>query len=379
MALPSSSKPLRIALMGTRGIPARYGGFETFAEELSTRLVERGHAVTVYARRRFGATVGETTYRGVTIVTTPTVMHKYAETPLHAATSFLNLFGRAFDIVLLCNAANSPFAFLVKLRGLPLVINVDGIERRRSKWNAFGRMWYLLGEWCSVLFADRIVSDAHVIADYYRERFNTESSVIAYGAAPRALPPGETLAKFNLRPRQYILYVSRLEPENNALGVVQAYSAQNLAVPLVIVGDAPYASEYIAAVKSAAGPNVIFTGYQFGDAYHELQSNCLLYIQATEVGGTHPALVESMAHGNCVVANGTPENREVLGDAGEFYPVNDFNRLGQLLAELVGNPAILERHRHDARARAETLYRWDVITDRYEALFREVLEHAPQP
>ena len=112
MALPSSSKPLRIALMGTRGIPARYGGFETFAEELSTRLVERGHAVTVYARRRFGATVGETTYRGVSIVTTPTVMHKYAETPLHAATSFLNLFGRAFDIVLLCNAANSPFAFL---------------------------------------------------------------------------------------------------------------------------------------------------------------------------------------------------------------------------------------------------------------------------
>jgi glycosyltransferase involved in cell wall biosynthesis len=370
----SAPHPLRIALMGTRGIPARYGGFETFAEELSTRLVERGHAVTVYARCSFGEKAPPRTHRGVTVRSTPTLMHKYAETPLHAATSFLDLFRRTFDIVLLCNAANSPFAFLIKLRGLPLVINVDGIERRRSKWNALGKLWYLLGERCSVLFANRVVADAQVIADYYRERFHTTSSVIAYGASPRSLPPGETLATFNLRPRGYLLYVSRLEPENNALGVVQAYSARKFGVPLVIVGDAPYAGEYIAAVKKAAGPNVIFTGYQFGDAYHELQSNCLLYIQATEVGGTHPALVESMAHGNCVVANGTPENKEVLGDAGEFYPVNNFKALGEVLGRLVENPEAIERHRRNARIRAETLYRWEVITDRYEALFREILQ-----
>ena len=368
---PATKKPpLRIALMGTRGIPARYGGFETFAEELSTRLVERGHAVTVYARRRFFESAPERTYRGVTVVSTPTIMHKYTETPLHALTSFLNLFRRRFDIILLCNAANSPFAFLVNFRGIPLVINVDGIERRRSKWNMWGRLWYRLGEQCSVLFADRIVADARVIADYYKERFYTSSNVIAYGATARSIPPGPTLARFNLRPRGYLLYVSRLEPENNALGVVRAFAEKKFGIPLVVVGDAPYAGEYIAQVKAAADQNVIFTGYQFGDAYHELQSNCLLYIQATEVGGTHPALVESMAHGNCIVANGTPENREVLGDAGEFYPVNDFKALADIIARLVENPESIERFRGLARARADALYRWDRITDQYESLFR---------
>lgn len=370
MSPASKKSPLRIALMGTRGIPARYGGFETFAEELSTRLVERGHAVTVYARRRFFESAPVQTYRGVTVRSTPTIMHKYAETPLHALTSFLDLFRRRFDIVLLCNAANSPFAFLVNFRGIPLIINVDGIERRRSKWNRWGRLWYRIGEQCSVFFADRVVADARVIADYYREQFNTQSNVIAYGATARTLPPGETLSRFNLRPHGYLLYVSRLEPENNALGVVRAFTAKKFGIPLVVVGDAPYAGDYIAKVKAAADQNVIFTGYQFGDAYHELQSNCLLYIQATEVGGTHPALVESMAHGNCIVANGTPENREVLGEAGEFYPVNDFKALADIIARLVEEPSAIERYRGLAKARADSLYRWDRITDQYESLFR---------
>jgi glycosyltransferase involved in cell wall biosynthesis len=356
--------------MGTRGVPARYGGFETFAEELSTRLVARGHAVTVYARRKFFATCPPVTYRGVSVVATPTLMHKYTETPLHALTSFLDLFRRRhFDVVLLCNAANSPFAFLVRLRGLPLLINVDGIERRRAKWNALGRLWYRLGELASVAFASRIVADAEVIAAYYRERFNAPSTVIAYGASARPRPPGATLAEFNLKPRGYILYVSRLEPENNALGVVRAYEhAGHLGIPLVIVGDAPYAGDYIKAVRAAAGPNVIFTGYRFGEAYHELQSHCLLYIQATEVGGTHPALVESMAYGNCIIANGTPENREVLGDAGEFYPLNDFTALGTIIQRLVDSPETIARHRAAAEARATALYRWDTITDAYETL-----------
>lgn len=367
-----TARPLTIALLGTRGIPARYGGFETFAEELATRLVARGHTVTVYARRRFFEQREPLTYRGVRVVTTPTLMHKYTETPVHALTSFLDLFRRPRpDVALLCNAANSPFAFLIRLRGIPLIINVDGIERRRAKWNGFGRLWYRLGELASVLCADRIVADAHVIADYYRERYHADSTVIAYGATPVVRPPGSTLTEFNLTPRRYILYVSRLEPENNALGVVTAYGrAGELGVPLVVVGDAPYAGEYIAAVKAAAGPGVIFTGYRFGEAYHELQSHCLLYIQATEVGGTHPALVEAMAHGNCIVANGTPENREVLGEAGEFYPVNDFDALAALLRRLVASPETVERHRASARARAEALYRWDTITDAYEELCR---------
>ena len=160
---------MKIALLGTRGIPARYGGFETFADEISKELTSRGHSVTVYGRRPFfTASTLPSSIDGVGVRITPTIMHKYLETPLHALTSFLDLFTKKFDVVLLCNAANSPFAWLGRLRGLPIAINVDGVERRRSKWNALGRIWYRLGELSSVLFGSAVVSDAHVIADYYR-------------------------------------------------------------------------------------------------------------------------------------------------------------------------------------------------------------------
>jgi glycosyltransferase involved in cell wall biosynthesis len=366
----SANKPqLKVAILGTRGIPARYGGFETFAEEISTRLVARGHEVTVYGRHPFFKREPlNSPYRGVSLLSCPTVMHKYLETPLHALTSFLDLFRRRFDAVLLCNAANSPFAWLVRLRGLPLYINVDGIERRRSKWNSLGRLWYKLGERCSVWFATRVVSDAEVIAQYYRETFGCESEVIAYGAEPKIRAAGEVLRQFNLKTDNYILYVSRLEPENNALGVIQAYNRSKVPLPLVVVGDAPYAAEYKSKLRAEAGPGVIFTGFQFGAAYQELRSNCYLYVQATEVGGTHPALVEAMAYGNCVVANDTPEHREVLANVGEYYAFNDFDALGDIIKKLVANPVGVRELGELARKRAQEHFSWDSITDKYERL-----------
>ncbi|NDC38439.1 MAG: DUF1972 domain-containing protein [Proteobacteria bacterium] len=362
-------KKLRIALLGTRGIPARYGGFETFAEEISRILVRRGHFVTVYGRRAFfSKAVSASVIDGVEVRTTPTIMRKYLETPLHAATSFGDLFRSSFDVVLLCNAANSPLAWLGRLRGIPVAINVDGIERRRSKWNAAGRLWYRLGEISSVLFANRIVSDAEVISRYYRESYGAASEVIAYGAKAQHRPVGEVLARFGLTSRGYILYVSRLEPENNALGVVQAYRKSGVSVPLVIVGDAPYAADYIARVKAEAPPGVLFTGYQFGESYHELQSHAQLYIQATEVGGTHPALIEAMAYGNCVLANGTPENLEVLGGAGEYYWRNDFDHLAKRLQCLTADPERRRQFGEAARRRAEERFSWEAIADQYERL-----------
>jgi len=367
------SGSLRIALLGTRGIPASYGGFETFAEELSGRLVERGHSVTVYARRRFFRPKATLTYLGVEVRYIPTVMHKYFETPLHSLLCFLDLFRRQFDVVLLCNAANSPFAWLVRLRGLPIAINVDGIERLRSKWNSLGRAWYRLGEWCSVKFASRIISDAKVIQDYYAERYMASSTVIAYGATVIRREPGAIHKQFVLTPRKYILYVSRLEPENNALGVIQAYNALGTDIPLVIVGDAPYAKEYQQKLRAEAGPGVIFAGFQFGESYQELQSNCMFYIQATEVGGTHPALVEAMSYGNCVIVNGTPENLEVLGDAGKSYPKNDFEQLTRRMQELVdSSEQEREELRRRARARAEQHYSWEKVTSQYLKLFGEL-------
>lgn len=365
---------MRIAIAGTRGIPARYGGFETFAEELSTRLKQRGHSVVVYGRRSFfkdDPDIKE--YEGVKLRYAPTIMSKYFETVVASFSTFFSMKRREFDIVLLCNAANSPVSWIGRLKGIPILINVDGVERKRAKWNSFGKLWYKLGELSTLCFASRIISDAEVIAQYYRDTYNAETEVIAYGASAQKIPPGEVLKKFNLSTRNYILYVSRLEPENNALGVIRAYNASGLHLPLVIVGDAPYADEYKKQLHAEAGPGVVFTGYQFGDAYHELQSNCSLYIQATEVGGTHPALIEAMAHGNVIIANGTPENREVLNNCGEFYPVNDFVTLSQIMKSLLSAPAQQEQLRVLAKLRAETLYSWERITDQYEELFNNLI------
>lgn len=365
---------MHIAILGTRGIPASYGGFETFAEELSRLLVRRGHQVTVFGRCPFGERREPQLVHGVVVRYAPTIFSKHLETPLAAITSLLAVRRLRVDVVLLCNAANSPFAWLAKLRSPPLAINVDGIERKRSKWGLAGRSWYRLGERCSVWFADRIIADADVIAAYYRDRFGVEPACIAYGARGEHRDAGETLAQFGLKTREYLLYVSRFEPENNALGVVEAYEKSGVTLPLVMVGDAPYAREYIAQVHRAAGSRVVFTGYQFGDAYHELQSHAYAYIQATEVGGTHPALIESMAHGNAIIANEVPEHTEVLGDAGLYYARNDFGHLSRQMAEVVSNASLVERLRGAAVARATAQYGWEQVADQYERLFRELVE-----
>jgi glycosyltransferase involved in cell wall biosynthesis len=373
------AKPMKIAIMGTRGVPARYGGFETFAEQLGLRLVARGYDVTVYGRTfSWSDSFSRGMYCGMQTVKLPTIAHKYGETPVHAITSALYaacrcISGDRYDVALVCNAANSPFTWILRAVGIPVATNVDGIERNRAKWNALGRLWYRLGELSSVLFSSRVIADAEVIAAYYKEAFHCPTTVIAYGAEAVRHPPGEMLATFNLTARQYLLYVSRLEPENNALGVIQAYKKSGVSLPLVIVGDAPYAAAYKEDLKrEAASSNVIFTGFQFGKSYQELQSNAYAFIQATEVGGTHPALVEAMAYGNAVLVNGTPENREVVGDVGLVYEKNDFDELARLMKQIVADQALCETQRQQSLLRVADRYSWEAITDRYERVFDEL-------
>jgi glycosyltransferase involved in cell wall biosynthesis len=266
---------------------------------------------------------------------------------------------------------------------VPLVINVDGIERNRAKWNWAGKAWYLLGEHCSVWFATRVVSDAKVIAEYYLNTYGVDSTVIPYGVHPVRRPPGATLGQFGLRKGRYILYVSRLEPENNALGVIQAYKMLKTDMPLVIVGDAPYADDYKRKLREeATGLNVVFTGYQFGDAYQEFQSNCYVYIQATEVGGTHPALIESMSYGNCVISNGTPENIEVVGDAGLVFEKNNFADLSKLLSGVLESPERVAELGKRASERVTQHYSWDSVVSRYEELIGSLIagkNGSPEP
>jgi glycosyltransferase involved in cell wall biosynthesis len=366
---------MKIAIMGTRGVPAAYGGFETFAEELGARLVDRGHVVTVYGRRHVVPT-GLREYRGMQLRVLPTIRHKYLDTVVHTFLSVLDGLPRHFDVVLICNNANAPFALVPRLTGARVVLNVDGLEWQRGKWNRLGRWYYQACAQIAPRLPIVLVSDARVIADYYRTRFGKRTVYIPYGTDARRLPPGETLARFGLTAGRYILYVSRLEPENNAHVAIDGYrragGLAKLGVPLVLVGDAPYASAYKASLERLAAetPGVVLTGYVFGDGYAELQSGAMVYVQATEVGGTHPALVEAMGRGCAIVANDVPEHREVLAGAGRYYRRNDPAALADELRLLVADESARSTLSAAAAAHAAAAFSWDAVTGAYETLFQ---------
>jgi glycosyltransferase involved in cell wall biosynthesis len=356
---------MKIAILGTRGIPANYGGFETFAEQLGKRLAARGHQVTVYGRKHYSTTQARS-YNGVELVILPTIKHKYFDTVVHTFLSVLHATLKNYDVILICNAANSIFACLPRLLGTPTLVNVDGLERKRKKWNWVGQTYYLIAEWLSTFLPSAIVTDAQVIQDYYATRYKKASAMIAYGAevARRAAP--EKLFRFGLKPNQYVLYVSRLEPENNAHLVIESYLNVKTDMPLVIVGGAPYAEEYISRLKSTRDPRVKFLGFVFGEDYRALQQNAYCYVHATEVGGTHPALIEAMGAGNCALTLNTPENSEVIGDAGIIY--NSVDDLTNQLQEVIDHPSRIGEYRSRAMARVIQFYNWEQITDQYEEL-----------
>jgi glycosyltransferase involved in cell wall biosynthesis len=362
---------MNIAITGFRGIPARYGGFETFVEELAPRLAQKGHSVTVYGRSNI-IDYKERYYKGVRIILLPTISHKYLDTVFHTSLCILHSLFQKLDIIFLLNAANSFLAFLPRMTGKRVVINVDGIERKRKKWSIVGKLWYLSGEFFSVIFPDRIVSDARSIQDYYRRRYRKDSIYIPYGAYTTRVTSGEVLKRFGLRPQEYLLYVSRLEPENNAHIVIKAFEKIKSDKYLVVVGDAPHARKYIESLKKTKDRRVLFTGYVFGQGYRELQSHAYCYIHATEVGGTHPALVEAMGFGNCVIANGTAENIEVLGGCGLIYKKNDVKDLRGKIRFVINNPQIIHEYGERAQKRIGQQYNWDSIAHSYETLFREM-------
>jgi len=357
----------RVALVGSRGIPARYGGYETLFHELAPRLVARGFEVTVYGRSHY-ARPGLVRARGARLVVLPTLRTKHLDTPVHTLLSCLHAAGERYDAALVVNSANAIFLPLLSAAGVATVLNVDGIEKRRAKWGPFGRAVYALSERLACFLPDRLVTDAEVIRAHYRARYGAESTVVTYGVDATAGRGTRTLARLGLEPRRYVLYVSRFEPENNPHRVAEAYRLVAGDLPLVMVGGAPYAGEFIASFTRGADPRVRFPGPIYGRGYRQLLTHCAAYVHATEVGGTHPALVEALGHGAATLVHDTPENREVAGDAALYFRAEEPATLAAELGRLLASPGEAETLRRAAAARARARYDWEEIADRYARL-----------
>jgi glycosyltransferase involved in cell wall biosynthesis len=373
---------VKVAILGTRGIPASYSGFETAAEQLASRLSARGHDVVVYCRPHV-VDRSLRQYRGARLVHLPTIRNKYLDTFTHTLLSALHTARRERpDVALFFIAGNSPLCLITRAGGIPTVINVDGLDSDRSKWPGPAKAYLRFAERNAPRWADEALTDSHVVADVFERRYGRRIGVVPYGVQDPGHGGTQTLERLGLEPRKYVLFVGRLEPENNPHLLVEAFARipaeRARGMKLVVVGGAPYAGEYIRQVHRKGDPRVVFPGYVFGRGYWELQRHAYVFCAPTEVGGTHPVILEALAAGNCVLVNDHAPNVETVGDAGlTFSGARGVAALTAQLERLFDDPRLVERYRRRARERARR-YSWDAVTDQYEALLLRVCErHRP--
>lgn len=362
---------MRIAMVGTRGVPARYGGFETCVEQVGLRLAEAGHDVVVYCRRPgAGDAAPLTEYCGMELVHLPALRRKVFETLSHTAASAAHLMTHPVDVALVFNAANAPFVPVLRARGIPVATHVDGLEWKRSKWQGAGRRYYRLAESMAVRWSDALIADAQGIADYYRAEFGAATELIAYGAPIVAADRPELLDRLGLEANRYHLVVARFEPENNVDVIVDGYRRSFAKYPLVVVGSAPYADAYTTRVHGVADERVRFLGGVWDqDLLDQLYANCTTYLHGHSVGGTNPSLLRAIGAGAATTAFDVVFNREVLGETGRF-----FRTAADVTAEIEqaeAAPDDTERRGRSAQRSAHH-YNWDDVAARYEALCRRL-------
>lgn len=361
---------MRIAMIGTRGVPARYGGFETAVEEIGARLVEAGHEVRVYCR---GAERKVPEHRGMTLVHLPAVRHKVMETLSHTALSVAHLLARRTDVALVFNAANAPLLPLVRLARIPVATHVDGLEWKRAKWDGAGRRYYLVCERLAVRWSDDLIADAKAIQDYYRERYRVPSVMIPYGAPIQDSYDEALLTQHGYQPGGYHLVVARFEPENHVHLILEGYTRSKATLPLVVVGSAPYAEEYsrrIAALAAADDRIKLVGGVWDQDLLDALYAGCATYLHGHSVGGTNPSLLRAMGAGAPVVAFDVVFTREVLGSAGAFFA--DADQVAAAVEAAEEQPGVERARGAAGRERARSEYTWDDVAARYEKLCHDL-------
>lgn len=365
---------MRVAMMGTRGVPAHYGGFETAIEEIGRRLVDRGHSVTVYCRRPADGEPVPARYLGMDLVTLPALRSKSLETLSHTAISTLHLLTREkHDAVLLFNSANSVFVPPIRLRRIPVAVHVDGLEWKRSKWSGAGQRYYRMAESLSVRWADALIADAQGIADYYRAEFGATTEMIAYGAPILNDQDDDRVRDLGLLPGGFHLVVARFEPENNIEMIVRGYCASDATHPLVVVGSAPYNDSYTRSLDEIVrgDERVKLLGAVWDQQQlDQLYSHATTYLHGHSVGGTNPSLLRAMGAGAAVSAFDVTFNREVLGPKGWFF--GDEADVAELVEAAESDPSVTLGYGDGCRERASLLYRWDDVTDGYESLINKL-------
>ncbi len=370
----SENGRLKIALIGTRGVPAQYGGFETCVEEVGRRLAAKGHEVVVFCRPPDnGQHSALKSYRGMNLVHLPVIRKRSLETLAHTGLSVVHRALTDVDAAVVFNAANAPLLPVIRARGIPVATHVDGLEWRRGKWGPLGQRYYRVAEALAVRWSDALIADADGIADYYQNEFGAATEIISYGAPILQNPESDRLLEFNLRPKSYHLVVARFEPENHVLEIVRGYVESAANLPLVVVGSAPYADEYSDAVRSAADDRVqLLGGLWDQQQLDQLYAGALTYLHGHSVGGTNPSLLRAAGAGAATIAFDVVFNREVLRSSATAF-FTDPTTLSEAVEQAEAEPdRTLEQG--DQLQQAIRRYTWDEVAARYEELCHRLAE-----
>lgn len=365
----------RIAMVGTRGVPARYGGFETAVEEIGTRLARKGHNVTVFCR---GERTPSQHYEGMRLVHLPAVPYKTLETLSHTTLSVFHKATLTADVVFLFNAANAPLLSVLRAARRRTAVHVDGLESQRSKWGPTGKRYYSHMERLAVRWADALIADAKGIQDYYAGKYGASSIFIPYGAPILQEPAFARLGELSVSAGQYHLVVARFEPENHVDLAISGYIRSGATMPLIVVGSAPYSHNYVQQLQAlAAGHEAVrMVGPVWDqDLLDALYAGAITYIHGHSVGGTNPSLLRAMGAGAPVAAYDVSFNREVLGNSGVYW--RDAGSLAAHLLAAERDPLTSARGRA-GRDRAAALYTWDSVADDYERLAQALMDSRPR-
>ena len=364
---------MKIALIGSRGIPAHYGGFETCAEELSKRLVKKGHEVWVYGRSGYYPEKLKE-YEGVKLAYFPAFKMKALDTLSHTFLSLIHALFKKYDVILVFNYANSPLLILHRWLGKNVILHLDGLEWSREKWKGLGEKYFKFAEWLATKLSLDLIADSQSIRDYYGEKYGRSAHFIPYGADLQYSREKHLIEKFGLEPQGYFLQITRFEPENNPLLSIRAFQGLETKKRLVLVGGIQYKTEYSEAIFATKTPQISLLGSIYDKRIlGELLCNCYAYIHGNEVGGTNPALLQAMASGCFVISRDVPFNREVLQDAGIYFQ-KDVGDLIEKISWALHRPDEIKRKGEEGRDIIKRSYSWEKVVDEYERLFESVLQ-----
>jgi glycosyltransferase involved in cell wall biosynthesis len=365
---------MKIAIIGSRGYPYVYSGYETFVKELSERIVHEGCEVTVYCHKNLFTSYPESV-KGIKLVYLWTIEKKSLSQFVHSFQAMLHACFCNYDIVLVVNSANGPFGIFTKVFGIRTAINVDGLEWLRPKWKGLGAKYFYWASKLSTKLYDQVITDSFEMQKIYQREFGADSAVIAYGATIRESKNPELIQRWGLQKDDYYLIVGRLVPDNNADVIIREFVKSDSRKKLVVIGDVPYNDAYAQRVKSMEDPRLIFTGYvSNGDELAEFYHNCFAYFHGHEFGGTNPTMLKALAYGCAIIALNTVFNHEMLNgnEYGLFFDKSP-GHLAALIHQVETGAFQLDVYKSKARKRILDNYTWEKITNQYLSLFKNMM------